>query len=88
VQGVPRCRKNGAAGPRRRAHRPLSPHHLPLTLSITRLLPLFFFSTLHDSTITFFQQVGFASLELGSVRAKNTRNILLKVRQMKKKERE
>ena len=34
----------------------------------------------YDSCITFFQQVGFASLESGSVRAKNTRNVLLKVR--------
>ena len=32
-----------------------------------------------NSCITFFQQVGFASLESGSVRAKNTRNVLLKV---------
>eukprot|EP00884_Botryococcus_braunii_P001634 jgi/Botrbrau1/11471/Bobra.27_4s0011.1 len=30
------------------------------------------------SIITFFQQVGFASLEAGSIRAKNVRNILLK----------
>lgn len=60
----------------------------PTHPSIHHASSLFFFSTLHDSTITFFQQVGFASLELGSVRAKNTRNILLKVRQMKKKERE
>ena len=48
------------------------PHPLPPTFS-----PL---SPPLRSTITFFQQVGFASLELGSVRAKNTRNILLKVR--------
>ena len=33
-----------------------------------------------NSCITFFQQVGFASLESGSVRAKNTRNVLLKVK--------
>ena len=33
-----------------------------------------------SSVITFFQQVGFASLESGSVRAKNTRNVLLKAR--------
>ena len=35
--------------------------------------------SLSCSVITFFQQVGFASLESGSVRAKNTRNVLLKV---------
>jgi hypothetical protein len=39
-----------------------------------------FFLFLPRSVITFFQQVGFASLESGSVRAKNTRNVLLKVR--------
>ena len=40
-----------------------------------------------NSCITFFQQVGFASLESGSVRAKNTRNVLLKVKRERERER-
>lgn len=62
---------------RRKPRSLLAAASLSLNLRFSSLIPLSL-SSIH-STITFFQQVGFASLELGSVRAKNTRNILLKV---------